>query len=300
MNARQKAKSDMCQVVEQVCDENSAILGEIVAFQTAVNQFKALIAQLLETGQFRSMPLTGITLDKGADRTNLAKKVTNIAGFTYAYASVTKNETLKAEVNFSHSKFLQMRENQFVFTCQNIHDLCTANLAALQDYGVTAAKLTDLQAAIDAFKESMLKPRLAKGQKATLTDNEEEILAQLDDILTNQMDTLIANYEDAHPDFVSHYREARKIKDPASTKTQLKGIVTNKSDGLAIKGATVTVVELNLTTKTNSAGEYQFKPIDYGEFTMRVTAMGFQDFEIDEIKVKLGEVNRLDVELIIR
>ncbi len=165
MNARKKAKSDMYQVVEQVCDDNTSILGETVAFQTAVNQFKAKIAQLLETEQFRSLPLTGIALDKGADRTNLVKKITNIAGFMSAYASATRNETLKAEVNFSRTKFLQMREDRLVHTSRNIHDLAVANLTALKDYGVTDTKLADLQTAIDAFKESMPKPRTAKDQK---------------------------------------------------------------------------------------------------------------------------------------
>lgn len=297
MNARRRAKSDMYQVVKQVCDDNSGILSEIVAFQTAVNQFKAISAQILETEQFRNMPLTGITLDKSADRTHLCKLVTNIAGFIYAYAAVSKNETLKAEVNFSHSKFLQMREDQLVHNSQNVHDLGITNLAALKDYGVTQAKLDELQSAIDAFKDSMPKPRTAKGQKITLTSNEAGLFEQADDILLNQMDLLISNFESAHPDFVKNYREARKIKDPAITKTQLKGTVTNKSDGMPVKNAAVTVVELNLTTQTNSAGEYRFKPVNYGEYTVRVTATGFRDFEISEVKVKLGDVNSLNVEL---
>ena len=153
----------MYQVVEQVCDDNTSILGETVAFQTAVNQFKVKIAQLLETEQFRSLQLTGIALDKGADRSKLSKKITNIAGFMSAYASATKNETLNAEVNFSCTKFLQMREDQLVYTSQNIHDLAVANPSALKDYGITYTNLEDLQTAIDAFKETMPKPRTAKG-----------------------------------------------------------------------------------------------------------------------------------------
>jgi hypothetical protein len=297
MNARQKAKSDMCQVVAQVCDENSAFIGEIAAFQNAVNKFKTLFAQLLETEQIRSMPLTGITADKGADRVNLCKLAANIAGYIYAYASVSRNETLKAEINYSHSKLLLMREDQLVATCQNIHALGTTNNGELKGYGVTDAKLSELQEAIDAFKASMPKPRVAKGQKTTLTAARNELFEQIDDVLLNQMDVLIPNYEEAHPEFVHRYREARKIKDPASTKTQLRGIVTNKADGLPIKDATVTVVGLGLTTQTNSAGEYQFKPIEQGEFTIRASASGFQDFEIDEFRIKLGEIKRFNIEL---
>lgn len=287
----------MFQVVERVCRDRADILGEIIAFQTAFEQFRAILAQLLETGQFRSQPLTGITQDKSADRLKLCKLIAKIAGFIYAYASAAKNNTLKAEVDFSHTKFLQMRENQLIFTTQNIYDLAVANLRALKDYGVTQAKLDELRGALDAFIASKSNPRSAQMQKITLTAKENQLIEDIDEILTNQLDLLIENYEEAHPEFVTNYHESRKIKDPATTKTQLSGMVTNKADGSPIKGATVTVVELNLTRKTNSAGEYLFKPVDQGNFAVKVTAEGFLDFETDEIRVKLGEINGLNITL---
>ena len=299
MNTRQKSKSEMYQTVGQVCDDEAGIISEIAAFQTAVNQFKAIFAQILETEQIRSQPLTGITAGKSADRANLTKTAAAVAGFLSAYASVTKNAALKSDVNFSNSKLLLMREDMLVQTAQNIHDLGTANAAALKDYGVTAAKSAELQTAIDAFKISMLKPRTAKDQKATLTVNRDELFAQMDDILINQMDFLVKNFEQTHPDFVRKYRQARKIKDPATVKTQLKGVVTTKSEGLPIKGASITIVELGLSTKTRANGEYHFKPIDQGEFTIKANATGFQDFEKDEVRITKGEVNKLDILLII-
>lgn len=297
MNARQKAKTDMFKAIEQVCDDNSNILGEIVAFRNAFNQFKTLLAGLLETEQLRSLPLTGIAADKSADRARLCELLTTIAGFIYAYAASNKNETLKAEVNYTRSKFLQMREDQLVSVSQNIHALGTDNKDALRDFGVADANLSNLQTAINAFKDSLPKPRLAKGQKVTMTAAAEETLAQLDEILTNQMDFLIEGFKSSNSNFVNLYREARKIKDPATTTTQLKGTVTNKADNTPIKDATITVVELNISTKTNSSGEYSFKPIEIGEFTIKVTANGFQDYEINEFKVKLGEVNKLNLHL---
>ena len=95
----------MFKVVEQVCDDKTDILSEIAAFQTAYNQFKAIIAQISETQQFRTVPLTGITADKSADRTKLCKTIAPLAGFIYAYASATKNQTLKAEVNLATANF---------------------------------------------------------------------------------------------------------------------------------------------------------------------------------------------------
>ena len=93
------------------------------------------------------------------------------------------------------------------------------------------------------------------------------------------------------------YENAREIDDPNTT-TQLKGTVTSKADHTPVKAATVTIVETAQTMKTGSTGEYSFKPLQSGQYTVRATAAGFQDFESDEIDVKLGAVNHLDVELV--
>ena len=71
----------MCRVVESVCDENPEIIAELVGFQTAFNKFKGLLAQIIETEQFRIVPLNGIAAEKAAERSRLAKQIANIAGF---------------------------------------------------------------------------------------------------------------------------------------------------------------------------------------------------------------------------
>ncbi len=154
----------MYRVVESVCDENPAITAGLAGFQTAFNKSKVFVAQIFETEQFRSLPLNGITMDKAADRAKLCKSVAKTDGFNYACAPANGNETPCSEVDFTHPKFLQVRENQLVANSRNIHNPGTANLNALKDYGVTQAKPYELQTAVNAFKTSIVKPRVAKGQ----------------------------------------------------------------------------------------------------------------------------------------
>ncbi len=60
----------------------------------------------------------------------------------------------------------------------------------------------------------------------------------------------------------------------------------------------ITVVEPGKTAKTDSAGEYSIKPIVHGKFTIKVTKEGYQDFEADEIEIKMGDMRHLDVRLV--
>jgi hypothetical protein len=97
---------------------------------------------------------------------------------------------------------------------------------------------------------------------------------------------------------INRISETAKFRIPPSTDiTAVKSTDRKMCDNSPLKVATNTVVKLGIKTKTRSNGEYHFKPIDHGEFTIKATATGSQAFEKDEVKVKLGEVNRLDLQI---
>ncbi len=298
MDAKLEAKLTMYQSVEDHCDDNSDIISANIAFQTAFNNFKTKIAAIVNTAQQADLSLTGFAAGKKTTKQDLCGMTADIASIIYAFADATGNEELKGEVNYSLTDLLRLKDSLLAPRCQNIHDKGFENKEALKDYGITAATLTSLQNAIDTYIETIPKPRTAISSRKTLNSNLKQFFKEADAILENQMDKLAVTFKTANPDFVKTYFNLRKIPDTPTTTTQLKGIITNKSDETPIKDAVITVVELATTQKTNSSGEYQFKPIPNGTYTVRVTKEGFQTFEKDEIKVKLGVINHLDVELV--
>lgn len=297
MKNRQEAQITMFRAVETHCNDNSSIIAAVPAFQTAFNEFKTKLAEILAVVQLRDASLAGITAGKNHLKEALSRQTADIAGIIYAYAATTNNEPLKAETNLSYSKLLQTRDDELAPRCQNIHARADENKTELADYGITAATLTALQTAIDNYKTETPKTRTAQSRRKTQTANLDHLIKDATGILKTRMDKLVANFKTAHPDFVAAYEANRIIIDPATTTTQLKGKVTAKNTGDPVKNATVTVVETNTTAKTDSSGEYQIKPLSPNTYTIRVTATGFQDFEQDEVEVKLGAVNKLDVEL---
>lgn len=294
MNARHEVKLTMYRTVEQHCDANPSIIAAVAAFMTAYNAFKAVIAEIIGTEQLVGTNLSGITAGKGNSKKTLAQTTAEIAGIVYAYASATKNETLKQEVNFSFSTLKRTRDEQLAPRCQLIHDRAVANKAALADYGITDAKTAALQTAIDTYSGETTKPRTAVSNRKTQNANLNAKFRAADAILKDQMDKLIANFAATDPDFVKTYENARIIIDAPTTATQLKGTITNAADHAPIKGATVTIVELGKTRTTDTFGKYSFKPVEHGTFIVRVTKDGYETFENDEVEVKLGEINRFE------
>lgn len=294
MNAKQEAKLSMCQGVQVHLDDNASIIAANTAFQTAFNNFKTKVAGVVSTTQLTDLALTGLSVSKKTSKQGMCQLAADIAGIVYAFADATGNSALKAEVDYSLSDLLKVKDSLVAPRCQNIHDKAVENKAALADYGITNAMVTALQAAINSYTETIPKPRAAVSNRKTLNANIVQLFKEIDAILLNQMDKLVITFRTAHPDFVSTYFNVRRITDPAVTATQLKGVVTSAADGSAIKDATVTIVELAKTAKTKSNGTYSFKPVTKGTYTVRIVKEGFEDFEADEVEVKLGEVNHLD------
>ncbi|HEX8249697.1 MAG TPA: carboxypeptidase-like regulatory domain-containing protein [Pyrinomonadaceae bacterium] len=298
MNSKLQAKLNMYDAVKTVCQDNATTVATINAFKTALDEFKDKISTIKEVAQQKDMATTGIAADKKVRKQNLSRIASAVAGAIYAYAAVTGNNTLKQEVKFKNSDLLRTKDALLAPRCQNIHDLGAANVAALADYGINAAKLTELQTAINDFADAAPKPRAAKTTHSTIVASLTQLFDEADAILTERMDPLIGLFAATNPDFVATYQSARIIVDAPTTATQLKGTVTNQADGTPVIDATVTIVEAAKTAQTDSTGKYTIKPVEIGTYTVTVTKTGFNDFQITGVEIKLGQVNSLNVELV--
>lgn len=220
LDARQEAKLNMYDVVVLKCDENPLIINANKALGLALADFKTLIANIKSAAQLTSAVLTGIAALKQFSKAEVSEIASVIAGQIFAYASKNQNLQLKAEVDFSETDIRRMKDGEVVLRCQKIHDLGVENLAALDDYGVTAAKLADLQTAINSYAQSAPKPRAAITDRATLKANIRQYFKDADTLLKEQIDKLVEPLAGEFPDFVSTYKNARKIVDPKTFKKE--------------------------------------------------------------------------------
>ncbi len=297
MNAKQEAKLTMFRGVELNLDANSSIIADVPALAVAVSEFKTIIANVINVARLKDVNLAGIATDKTVSKQTLAQKTADISGFIYAFATENGNNTLQQEVDYNFTKLLKTRDEQLAPRCQIIHDRAEENKSPLKDYGINAAKLADLQSAIDSYAAATPKTRTAVSNRKTLNSNFAALFRQLDTILKKRIDKLINNFRESHPDFVKNHESARLIIAPSTTTTQLKGTITGKADNKPIKGATITIVELGKTAKTDSLGKYSFKPVVFGKYKVTVTAEGYQPYENDELEIKMGDIRHLDVQL---
>lgn len=297
MNAKQEAKFTMFRTTEQNLDANVDTTATVPAFSGVVGNLKAVIAAILNLTQLTDVNLAGITADKSNSKQSLARFASDLADIIRSFASINKNETLKEEVTYSYYKLVKMRDESLAPICRIIHVRGTENLDALRDYGIDQDKLNAFETAINEYAAKTPNPRTAiinrRTQKAKLT----ELFKQGDEIIKDQIDGLMKNFRVTHPDFFNSYSAAREIVDPSTTVTQLKGSVIDAADEKPIKGATVTIVELGKSTETGIKGEYIFKPVEHGKFSIQITKEGYETFRKEAVELKTGKIAHLHINL---
>lgn len=218
MTAREEAKLSMYRAVSQHCSLNAAIVNTNLAFKSSNTTLDAKIATLLTSETSVQKQTKGVAQDKGTLRATLVLTAFETAAQVSAFATKTKNDTLKQIVNFSMTDLERIKDDLLIPTCNNIKKAANDNLANLADYGVTVASLTAFQTDMDNYSASVAKPRLAKTQKTTDGKNVKAIMKEIDNILKEEMDKTVVNFRKTYPDFVTKYKEVRKIVDPSTGK----------------------------------------------------------------------------------
>jgi hypothetical protein len=229
MDARQKARFNMRKAVEQHLDENTVIIAAVPAFPTALGKLKTFNDRIAAAAGLQETPRTGVAKDKQARKDELIQNALKVVKPARAYAAATGDNTLRDEIDYSETDLNRLRDEQLAPRCQVIHDRAAALLEEMNDYGLTQAKLTALQTAIDNYSAETPKTRAARAETSVQTDNLEDLFSESKKVLL-QMDDMIDNFEDDHPDFVAKYKKLREIDEPPSRPRKPKDAGTGEGD----------------------------------------------------------------------
>ena len=219
MNTILENKLSMYLAVLAVCDKKQLVWQALLVFAKAYQDFKARVANIQALTKQQVRRMTGVAEDKHRLRGDMCGLAAPVAAAVKIYADDTKNRELEQRVNYSRSVLLEGRDTISADRCRDILAVATENVAKLGDYGVTSAKLTALQAAIDAFATVITKPREARVSGKTVNDSIAAEVKAADEILKSRLDKLVSQLADKDATFVADYKNARVIVAAAATRS---------------------------------------------------------------------------------
>ncbi|MDD3491065.1 MAG: carboxypeptidase-like regulatory domain-containing protein [Paludibacter sp.] len=310
MNINQEDKFSMYYVVKNTCEKYQTTWTTNAVFAATYNLWVAKIPLIEQNRDAQTLETTGITTDKTAKRNSMTEKTLFMINRLQSYANVVNNPELLESIKYTASDLKKSRDTDVIGICNTVLAKANANAAAIATYGVTAAMITELQAAITAYSATLAKPKAAKSQTKTATENLTKLFKEADELLVKRLDLDIELFKTSKPEFYSQYKTARIIIPTGGGATSVLGSVNLAGSGEPLKGVSFTfVAETNGMMKAATANETA-KPIvkksaDKGKFRATlpestykviVEKIGYKKQEVT-ITVVNGETTNLNIEL---
>ena len=309
MNANQEDKLSMYYVVRDTAERYRPTWVSNAVFAATYNLWAEKIPLIESNRDLQTLETTGITTDKTTKRAAMAEKALFLENRLQSYANAVGNSELKESVQYSATDLKKARDTDVVGICNTILAQANAYAASIADYGVTAAMITDFQAAIATYSSTLAKPKAAKSQTKTATENLTRLFKEADDLLVNRLDLDIELFKVSSPEFYSQFKTARIVIPTGGGSTSVLGNVTNAATGEAMRGVSFTFVvenaqlakaageEVVKSIVKKSAGKGGFR-VSLPENTYRVIVekIGYKKKEV-VVTVADGETAKLNVEL---
>ncbi len=212
MTNRQENSMTMFNVVVEVCDEHIDLITPIPAMLATVNLLKEQLLAAQNLARDQTLRIKGVAEDKLVLRKQLAKHAAIIARVMRAFARSQGNHTLLAEVDYSKTKLMKVRDMLLKPHCEIIYERAVAHAAALADCGITPEMLLRLRTAIDEYDAHVAD---------TMVVATAQLKAQIkgiNDLLKNGLDLNMSIFILTQPSFYRLYTLSRNVIDSAATK----------------------------------------------------------------------------------
>lgn len=301
MTRYQESKNTMYMVVDNYLNEaDPAVLAMMPDFLTLFTDYKSELRDLQKYVKEQETLITGFRKEKFEHREKMIAVLLFVSTRIRAYAWSIGDQVLDDKASIAPSRLLRMSDTIVLSYAKKIHDLADEHLAALAPFGVDAAKLTELLDAHEAFRNWIPLTRAAIVNRKQMTKMIAQTIRTIDGLLTG-MDKLVRTMQFVNFDFFDRYFDSRIIVNNATRRLSLRGWVYNEANQPILK-AVVAIPSLGVSTKTTAKGEFEFRGIKGGMYTVEFSRSGYDlhkevvvivDNERTDVKVVLKDAERV-------
>jgi hypothetical protein len=136
-----------------------------------------------------------------------------ISNALYVLGRNTGNESLKAECGKSDSSFRRVRDTELSQKADRILELTRANETALAGFNINQDQIQQFENAINLYKEVLGRKESKHAEARAAREALFDAFDNVDDVLKEDLDSLMELVRIPNPEFYNHYWAARAIKD---------------------------------------------------------------------------------------
>jgi hypothetical protein len=196
-----------------VMDKYNAVWAALTAIADMVTRLQGFASDLQGTSGIQGTPQTGIAGGKRRANVTMINLAAEIAGDLHAFAVKNNDTVLVAKVDLHVSDLANRGDTVVGPHCQEIHDLANTHAADILSFGTTAADITALKTAIDAYTPLVTKPRETIVSRKVVTGEIEATQNDADNLLKDELDRSMRKFKTKNAPFFGEYTNARMIID---------------------------------------------------------------------------------------
>lgn len=230
---------------------------------------------------------TGIATKKKAARIHAARLALKLVKPMKVFARDTDNEELEGEINLSWTK-LRYRSDQVVIdNWQLVHDRAEDHGAELVAGGYTeAAWTTDLETAIEAFKDQRGRPKARRSDIKALNAQVALKVKELQQIKVDLLG-LLAPYMEDEPLFYHTAESAFELDRTGVRHLALRLVFIDEATGVRLPKVEARIVELGLKRIASRNGRIDIPRalVGPGNYTLVFSLTGFVDQTVQNVGI---------------
>ena len=211
MDKRENDRFQMFKSVEEFFQAHEKVTKDIPGFQPSFTDFQESLVKISKTDNEYQIIAEGSTADKEAAEDSMIETLVKLCSLIYVFARRTKNEQLKAISKVTPSGLKYMRDADLLQRAKALHEAMVENKVAMEPYQITQEHIDNLKNKIDTYeaKSDLKENRFAERKNARQELGQRFVDAN--EILIEELDTLVEFIKDKHSEFYGDYQAARLI-----------------------------------------------------------------------------------------
>lgn len=290
MTDDQSNQLDMLLVLKGFYTDNQVAIDAIPILALNFPKIATNIAVINSNLAGQSANIKGVAQAKTNLRTNLNELTFNILGIARAWAVAEGDAMLAEEFKVTDSGLEKIKDDTISAYCTHRYTLVNNNLAAMADYGISAATMTTWLDTINDYENAVASPREAINTRSTHTGNLKTVFDDTMKLLKENIDPVMLNFKTSDPELYNGYTKARIVidrKGPGggtntnpSQVAKLSGQFTDADSLTPVFEVAVTLTPADsgtapITVLTDIDGKYFFDDIPPGGFTLLAEKVGY-------------------------
>lgn len=213
MTKKEENKMTMYAGVISVAHENESVIEKVPALKEAFKSFADATEQIEKHDRMYKSVSAGSTAAKSTAAEDLIERAMPVANALYVYGRKSNNEQLKSECGLFESHFRKVRDTELAQKVSRILELVAAHKEALVQFGVTDEQIRSLDQAAARYRELLGRKEEKHAEAKVSREALFDAFDRADDILREDVDSLMELVKAGNPDFYNRYYAARMIRD---------------------------------------------------------------------------------------